>query len=325
MLEKKERGHWSTYSEEDGCLPVTISRRPTSTQNLISSYRTTKLRRSPNNLRERYARYCALLFTWHPGVHRSSIIAYECLRHVPDYQTCGCSPYPQPCPCWETFGWDTPPCIKERLERLVSAVSKTFADLGVDYHVVEGSLLGAVRHGGLLPWEDDVDFNIILGPDEWLEKANQICKRVAGEGFGCFVHPRDDINEAKEWMYTKVEGRRTIVIYDDEYVFGRRQGVRADITVLQAFHLGTLETVPCLIGETVVQCPKNFLDHLAQTEGCLLNPVNIECQKLFGRSSCERGDLIPSVEEAVKTLHSMGYPSLIDLLPEAKKTNFQSC
>ncbi|KAL6041291.1 LicD family protein [Balamuthia mandrillaris] len=287
-----------------------------------------------NTRRKNFYRCCAIvcaslfplfcLFNYHPDVHRSSVITYECLRYVGNYETCGCGDNPLPCPCWETIGWETPPCIRHRLERLLAVVVKTFEELEVEYKAVEGTLLGALRHGDFLPWEDDVDFNVRLGEKEgWLGKAEQICGKVSEEGFGCFVHPRDDINAAKEWMFSKDEGRRTIVIYDTEYMFGLRQGVRADITLFESFGAFP-ETIPCLLGKTVLRCPKNFY-HSFGRDSCLLYPVNTECQKIFGKSRCERPDLVPSIEKAIKELDSAGYPSLIELLPKAKETNYQSC
>ncbi|KAL6054273.1 hypothetical protein QOT17_017469 [Balamuthia mandrillaris] len=267
-----------------------------------------------------------LLYAWHPAVHRSTLIAYECLSPVYNYENCGCGPNPLPCPCWESLGWDTPPCIKERLVKIAVVVSQVLEEVGVQHYVVEGTLLGALRHGDMLPWENDVDFNLRLPKEGWLEKADQICKGVEKEGLACFVHPRDDTSGAKEWMYTKVTGRRAIVVYDKEYLFGLRQGVKADLTIRDELENSAMETVPCLLGETIMRCPKNFTEHVGGLDkGCILRPINFDCRKLFGEGSCEKPGLLQEVEEAILALDRAGYPSLINHLQQAIETNFQSC
>ena len=51
---------------------------------------------------------------------------------------------------------------------LVSAlrrIDETCSELGVSYWLDGGTLLGAVRHHGPIPWDDDVDFrHVALRP-----------------------------------------------------------------------------------------------------------------------------------------------------------------
>lgn len=40
---------------------------------------------------------------------------------------------------------------------LVKAIDQTCKELGIHYYIVAGTLLGAVRHGGFIPWDSDID------------------------------------------------------------------------------------------------------------------------------------------------------------------------
>lgn len=54
------------------------------------------------------------------------------------------------------------------------------ADLGLRYCLIAGSVLGAVRHGGFIPWDDDIDVGICI---EDLEKFEKAVKEHLPEGF----------------------------------------------------------------------------------------------------------------------------------------------
>lgn len=62
----------------------------------------------------------------------------------------------------------------EVLKRFISVCDQ----IGVQYFLAYGSLIGAVRHHGFIPWDDDLDV-IMLRPD--YEKFREYCNKHEGE------------------------------------------------------------------------------------------------------------------------------------------------
>lgn len=52
-------------------------------------------------------------------------------------------------------------CLRERELALLRAFIEVCGKLGLRYFVVQGTLLGAVRHGGFIPWDDDIDVGML--------------------------------------------------------------------------------------------------------------------------------------------------------------------
>jgi phosphorylcholine metabolism protein LicD len=61
---------------------------------------------------------------------------------------------------YHLFGKDTPICCASNLVELLFFVDKVFRENNIEYFVVYGTFLGAVRHKGLIPWDTDVDLAI---------------------------------------------------------------------------------------------------------------------------------------------------------------------
>ena len=62
----------------------------------------------------------------------------------------------------------TPPSDLRKVHMLLTYILSEFdrvcGQIGVDYALYGGSAIGAVRHGGFIPWDDDIDV-FMLRPD----------------------------------------------------------------------------------------------------------------------------------------------------------------
>lgn len=73
-----------------------------------------------------------------------------------------------------------------RLYALMEKVGKALSDGRIKYWATAGTLLGAVRHQGLIPWDDDLDV-CILEDDE--AKLNALKDRLNVLGLEIYYHP----------------------------------------------------------------------------------------------------------------------------------------
>lgn len=65
---------------------------------------------------------------------------------------------------------------KEILSEFDSVCKKA----GLSYYLIAGTLLGAVRHGGFIPWDDDVDVGM---PRKDFERLQKACREHLAQGY----------------------------------------------------------------------------------------------------------------------------------------------
>ena len=96
--------------------------------------------------------------------------------------------------------------IKEVGLLILDEIDRVSKILGLKYYLAYGTLLGAIRHNGYIPWDDDVDiwmkrkdFNIFL------EKFNQLCS--SDFKLLSWLNDEDYPSHAPKVVYLKTEVR----------------------------------------------------------------------------------------------------------------------
>ncbi|MDE5565944.1 MAG: LicD family protein [Anaeroplasmataceae bacterium] len=74
--------------------------------------------------------------------------------------------------------------IKERLINILKYIDEVCVANNIPYYVAYGTLLGAIRHQGFIPWDDDIDIWIPFDKLEQFKKA---------------------INQSEEYSYTSID------------------------------------------------------------------------------------------------------------------------
>lgn len=115
------------------------------------------------------------------------------------------------------------------LQEVILVVHETCEKLGISYCAEWGTLLGAVRHGGMIPWDDDIDI-CMTRPD--FERFLETAPNVLPEGYKVFTYRNQDSDN----MINQIVACPTMVIdYEQLPRFhGYPYSVTVDLSVLDA-------------------------------------------------------------------------------------------
>jgi hypothetical protein len=137
---------------------------------------------------------------------------------------------------YEYFGENTPICCATHLYNILCDVTEVLEAHDLGYFISFGTLLGAVRHGGLIPWDTDTDIMIA-------EKDKQKVTEVLRENLSAPYVVSEDKDDTIVGNVLRVNLSEVNTLHvdlftyleeEDEIVFGyQRRFARKEIFPLQ--------------------------------------------------------------------------------------------
>ena len=113
--------------------------------------------------------------------------------------------------------WAAEQSILDELDRICS-------EQGLRYSLAYGTLLGAVRHGGFIPWDDDVD---IMMPREDYNKLMELWPKIAPKGL---ILDRCDLDPENCNVFSKIrKDHTTFLQFEGERKEKHHKGIFNDI------------------------------------------------------------------------------------------------
>ena len=93
-----------------------------------------------------------------------------------------------------------------QLEMLIE-VDRICKKCNIKYNIIAGTLLGAIRHGGFIPWDDDADV-ALLRPE--YENFRAACKTELDKSRFYFQDHRN--TKGYRWGYGKLRRKNTLFL-----------------------------------------------------------------------------------------------------------------
>lgn len=107
---------------------------------------------------------------------------------------------------------------------LLEEVDRICKKCDIHYNIIAGTLLGAVRHGGFIPWDDDADV-ALLRPE--YEKFCKACETELDTDRFYFQDHRN--TPGYRWGYGKLRRKETLFLREHQEHMPYEQGVFIDV------------------------------------------------------------------------------------------------
>ena len=259
----------------------------------------------------------------------------------------GCTSWTGNCYYWFLIGRDMPQCERHHMYELLRHTKKVFNEENIVWWLTSGTLIGAVRHGDLIPWDFDVDVCVYVPGRNRTKLARALStmeqryghtragkswtllysrsNRVQMDFFDCY--PVDGWHS--HWL-TKNKTFETELYNKNLNMFGKGHTLMHSSDSANAVNTPISVFLPvqdCVMGTELYPCPANpvqsLLTDIFWTPYPLVKDNSVKIRTLVEPkynkclANCPRRDKKQDTENikgAICRLHRAGWPSMFDLL-----------
>ena len=138
-----------------------------------------------------------------------------------------------------------------RMLEMLSYIDKVCNENGITYWLDSGTLLGAMRHGGFIPWDDDVD---ICMPAKDAKRFKEILLTKRGNAEFVLQCRETDPGFFGSWLVLR--DRKSEYIQDSNLHQARKyRGLQVDIFVLKDHNVITLQKIANIVEGKLITRP----------------------------------------------------------------------
>ncbi len=114
--------------------------------------------------------------------------------------------------------------VQEIQKELIGEVVRICKKCGIHFNMVGGTMLGAIRHKGYIPWDDDADIGFLRTE---YEKFRKVCKTELNHD----KYYMQDLRDTKgyRWGYGKLRRKGTEFIREGQEFMPYEQGIFIDL------------------------------------------------------------------------------------------------
>ena len=114
--------------------------------------------------------------------------------------------------------------VQEIQQELICEVKRICKKCGIHFNMVGGTMLGAIRHKGYIPWDDDADIGFLRSE---YEKFRKVCETELDHERFYMQDLRD--TEGYRWGYGKLRRKNTAFVRLNQEFMPYEQGISIDL------------------------------------------------------------------------------------------------
>lgn len=164
-----------------------------------------------------------------------------------------------------------------QLEMLVE-VDRICKKCDIHYNIIAGTLLGAVRHGGYIPWDDDADV-ALLRPE--YERFREACKTELDTTRFYFQDHRN--TKGYRWGYGKLRRKDTLFLREHQEHMPYEQGIFIDVFPLDGvpdnYILRSLKNFECFCVRKILWSEVGKVADQSRWKRCLFKGISLIPEK----------------------------------------------